>query len=189
MKKVILNVIICIIVCFVLAGCTISNKEVANGAPDNIVENIQVTEYYKDDDSINLFINKYNDQLDPDITIDMITKKHIAGRDRDDVVKISNNEKLEIVFYGGKKYNNKYSMEVFIGYKNGTGYTNEDFKNEFIKYVKLIDDSLSDDTINTYWNDMISEHRSNYKINEIDVWPNVFNGKVEYLKISFEIKF
>ena len=40
-----------------------------------------------------------------------------------------------------------------------------------------------------YKHKMISEYRSSYKINNIEISPNIINGKVEYFKISSKIKF
>lgn len=153
----------------------------------NNESNKEIIEYYKDDESINLFINKYNTEYDPDITTDMITKKHIGGRDRDDVVTISN-DKLEIIIYGSNKHNEIYSMSVYIGYRPKISSTNDDYKEEFIKYVKLLDETLTDDEISTYWNDMISEYRSSYEINEIDITPNIVNGNVQYFKMTGKVK-
>ena len=117
----------------------------------------------------------------------MITKKHIGGRDRDNIATIFN-EKLEIILYGSNKSNELYSMRVYIGYKPNVDSTNDDFKEQFIKYIKVLDDSLTDDDINNYWSDMIAEYRSGYKINKIDITPNVINGKLEYFKMTAKIK-
>lgn len=148
-----------------------------------------IPEIYKDDKSINLFINKYNKNYDPDIDSTMISKKHIGGKDHDDVVNISNNDKLEIILYGSSQYSSEYKMSVYIGYRAKVESTNDDFKIEFIKYIKLFDEKLSDEEISKYWEDMISEYRSSYKINDIEIMPNVVNGKVEYFKITSNIKF
>ena len=164
-----------------LVGCTDLNQNIDNNDTEETVK------YYNDDESINLFINKYNSMYDPDITGDMITKKHIGGSDRNDVVTISN-DKLEIIIYGGIKHSDVYSMSVYIGYKPEIKADNSDFYKQFVKYVKLFDNSLSTESIEKYWKDMISEYRSSYEINEIDIWPNIIDGKVEYFKIESDIK-
>ena len=182
MKKIWIVVLLMLL----LVGCSSSNEE--NNKKEE--EKEIITEYYKDDESINLFINKYNKMYDPDITSDMISKKHIGGIDRDDVVIISN-AKLELVIYGANKYGSDYKMSVYVGYKNGSGYTNEDFKEWFLKLVKMFDENLSDSEIENHWNDMISEYRSSYKINEIEIWPNISvgGGKITYYKIESKIDF
>lgn len=190
MKKSIINIILCMIIMLSVAGCANINNSINdtnNNQKANVEEKENIVEYYKYDESINLFINKYNNKNTPSITSDMITKKHIGGRDRDNIATIFN-EKLEIILYGSNKSNELYSMSVYIGYKPNVDSTNDDFKEQFIKYIKVLDDSLTDDDINNYWSDMIAEYRSGYKINKIDITPNVINGKLEYFKMTAKIK-
>lgn len=190
MKKSIINIILCMIIMLSGAGCANINNSINdtnNNQKANAEEKENIVEYYKYDESINLFINKYNNKNTPSITSDMITKKHIGGRDRDNIATIFN-EKLEIILYGSNKSNELYSMSVYIGYKPNVDSTNDDFKEQFIKYIKVLDDSLTDDDINNYWSDMIAEYRSGYKINKIDITPNVINGKLEYFKMTAKIK-
>lgn len=190
MKKSIINIILCMIIMLSVAGCANINNSINdtnNNQKANAEEKENIVEYYKYDESINLFINKYNNKNTPSITSDMITKKHIGGRDRDDIVTIFN-EKLEIILYGSNKSNELYSMSVYMGYKPNVDSTNDDFKEQFIKYIKVLDDSLTDNDINNYWSDMIAEYRSGYKINKIDITPNVINGKLEYFKMTAKIK-
>lgn len=190
MKKSIINIILCMIIMLSVAGCANINNPINdtnNNQKANAEEKENIVEYYKYDESINLFINKYNNKNTPSITSDMITKKHIGGRDRDNIATIFN-EKLEIILYGSNKSNELYSMSVYIGYKPNVDSTNDDFKEQFIKYIKVLDDSLTDDDINNYWSDMIAEYRSGYKINKIDITPNVINGKLEYFKMTAKIK-
>lgn len=190
MKKSIINIILCMIIMLSVAGCANINNSINdtnNNQKANAEEKENIVEYYKYDESINLFINKYNNKNTPSITSDMITKKHIGGRDRDNIATIFN-EKLEIILYGSNKSNELYSMSVYIGYKPNVDSTNDDFKEQFIKYIKVLDDLLTDDDINNYWSDMIAEYRSGYKINKIDITPNVINGKLEYFKMTAKIK-
>lgn len=190
MKKSIINIILCMIIMLSVAGCANINNSINdtnNNQKANAEEKENIVEYYKYDESINLFINKYNNKNTPSITSNMITKKHIGGRDRDNIATIFN-EKLEIILYGSNKSNELYSMSVYIGYKPNVDSTNDDFKEQFIKYIKVLDDSLTDDDINNYWSDMIAEYRSGYKINKIDITPNVINGKLEYFKMTAKIK-
>lgn len=190
MKKSIINIILCMIIMLSVAGCANINNSINdtnNNQKANAEEKENIVEYYKYDESINLFINKYNNKNTPSITSDMITKKHIGGRDRDNIATIFN-EKLKIILYGSNKSNELYSMSVYIGYKPNVDSTNDDFKEQFIKYIKVLDDSLTDDDINNYWSDMIAEYRSGYKINKIDITPNVINGKLEYFKMTAKIK-
>lgn len=187
MKKILL-VFISIMCLLMLSGCNdLSNNDNKTSNKDSTSkESTNIETYYKDNESINLFINKYNSLNDSDITSNMISKKHIGGRDRDDVVTISN-DKLEINIYENYKLRDEINMSVYVGYKPKIEKENDDFKVQFINYIKIFDDTLSDDEILNYWNDMISEYKSGYKIKEIDITPNVINGKVEYFKITAKI--
>lgn len=78
----------------------------------------------------------------------------------------------------------KYNISVYVGYKKDVQATLDDYKEQFIRYIKLFDDTLSDDDINTYWSDMISTYHSSYKINDIDVLTNTNNGTIEYFKFT-----
>ena len=98
MKKSIINIILCMIIMLSVAGCANINNSINdtnNNQKANAEEKENIVEYYKYDESINLFINKYNNKNTPSITSDMITKKHIGGRDRDNIATIFN-EKHQI---------------------------------------------------------------------------------------------
>lgn len=47
-------------------------------------------------------------------------------------------------------------MEVFVGEYSQNPSTNEEFREQFIKYSKVFDDSLTDEEIDKYWNKMLS---------------------------------
>ena len=59
----------------------------------------------------------------------------------------------------------------------------DDYKEYFVKYIKMFDETLSDDDINNYWNDMISSYHSSYKINDIDILTSTNDGKIQYFKL------
>ena len=187
MNKAIRILIIATAGLLIMTGCDFKTNDNKNQTSTK-AEKTMITDYYKDDESINLFINKYNRLFDPDITSDLISKKRIAGSERDDVVVIYN-DKLEIIIYGSSKYNREYKMEVYVGYIKTVEASNNDFEKEFIKYVKVFDESLSESEIKKYWSDMISEYRSSYKINEIEILPHASDGKVSYFKIESKVKF
>lgn len=180
---------------FILAGCTDSTENKTNKQPiqentqkqEEATEKEQIDNIYPDDEAINLLINKYNKNNEDKITSDMLTKKHIGGRDRDDVVVISN-DKLEIILYNDYSLNNEYKMSVYVGYTN-TNETIDDYKKQFITYVKLFDESLTNDEIDNYWNDLISTYHSTYEINDIDIVCHTNDGTITYFKLSSKIKF
>ena len=131
-------------------------------------------------------MNKYNEINDPDITSDMVSMRTLRGHDRPDVVDISN-DKLEICIYGKGMVGNE--MPVYVqGYSRNNA-TNDDLKEQFIKYSKVFDDSLTDEEINEYWNNMLSGEYSENKLKNIEVIKSIFYGRMEYFKIEKDIEF
>ena len=150
--------IIILLLCLVLVSCGTTNK--SKSTTKDILENsffgvkkkVKEKLIYKKDTSINSFLNKYNEINDPDITSDMVSMRTLRGHDRPDIVGISN-DKLEIWIYG--KGMNGDEMAVYVQGYSRNNVTNDDLKEQFIKYSKVFDDSLTDEEINEYWNDML----------------------------------
>lgn len=184
MKKIIL-LLISITVLFSLTGCSDISTDKTTETNDN-KNKVNVETIYADNEAINLFINKYNSIYNPKITSEMLSKKHIGGRDRDDVVVIAN-DKLEIIVYDNYSSKGKYNMSVYVGYL-AKDLTPDDYKEYFVKYIKMFDETLSDDDINNYWNDMISSYHSSYKINDIDILTSTNDGKIQYFKLTNDIE-
>lgn len=184
MKKIIL-LLISITVLFSLTGCSDISTDKTTETNDN-KDKVNVETIYADNEAINLFINKYNSVYNPKIASEMLSKKHIGGRDRDDVVVIAN-DKLEIIVYDNYSSKGKYNMSVYVGYL-AKDLTPDDYKEYFVKYIKLFDETLSDDDINNYWNDMISSYHSSYKINDIDILTSTNDGKIQYFKLTNDIE-
>lgn len=184
MKKIIL-LLISITVLFSLTGCSDISTDKTTETNDN-KDKVNVETIYADNEAINLFINKYNSIYNPKITSEMLSKKHIGGRDRDDVVVIAN-DKLEIIVYDNYSSKGKYNMSVYVGYL-AKDLTSDDYKEYFVKYIKMFDETLSDDDINNYWNDMISSYHSSYKINDIDILTSTNDGKIQYFKLTNDIE-
>ncbi len=185
MKKIFL-LLIYITILFSITGCYNTSTNTTNEI-NNEEEKINIETIYADNEAINLFINEYNNINSPKITSEMLSKKHIGGRDRDNVVVVAN-DKLEIIIYDNYSLDNKYNMSVYVGY-SAKDLNSDDYKEYFIKFIKLFDKSLNDEEINNYWNDMISSYHSSYKINDIDITTSSNNGKIEYFKLTNNIEF
>ena len=106
-------------------------------------------------------MNKYNEINDPDITSDMVSMRTLRGHDRPDIVGISN-DKLEIWIYGKDMIGDE--MAVYVQGYSRNNVTNDDLKEEFIKYSKVFDDNLTDEEIDKYWNNMLSGEYSENKL-------------------------
>lgn len=184
--------IIILLLCLVLVSCGTTNKsksttkDTSENSSTRVKKKGKEKLIYKKDKSINSFLNKYNEINDPDITSDMVSMRRIRGTDRPDVGDISN-DKLEICIYGKGIVGNE--MAVYVeGYSRNNA-TNNDLKEQFIKYSKVFDDSLTDEEIDEYWNNMLSGEYSENKLKNIEVSKSIFYGKVEYFKIEGDIEF
>ena len=188
-KLIVISIVLIIFLCFfyyIGTNSNLDNKAINSKNENNIdsIEDKQKVEIiYEEDNGINLFINRYNETNKNKITSNMLFKKHIGGKDRENVVTVDNN-KLEITIYNNYESNGKYNMSVYVGYKAEEKATLDEYKEQFIKYIKLFDQNLSENDITNYWNDMISTYHSSYKINDIDVLTSTNNGTIEYFKFT-----
>ena len=140
---------------------------------------------YKKDKSINSFLNKYNEINDPDITSDMVSMKKLEGKDKPSIVDISN-EKLEIWIQGKNMFGNKMAVAVQNCSDN---VTNNDFKEQFQKYSKVFDDSLTNKEIDEYWNKMLKGKNRGKKLKNIKVNRIIFYLKKRQKKNHLNIEY
>lgn len=183
--------IIILLLCLVLVSCGTTNK--SKSTTKDILENsffgvkkkVKEKLIYKKDESINSFLNKYNEINDPDITSDMVSMKKLEGKDSPSIVDISN-EKLEIWIQGKNMFENKMAVAVL---NHSDSVTNDDIKEQFIKYSKVFDDSLTNKEIDEYWNKMLSGKNRGKKLKNIKVKRIIFYGKVIYLNLEGKIQF
>ena len=148
--------IIILLLCLVLVSCGTTNKSksITKDTSENSSSGVKVKDklIYKKDKSVNSFLNKYNEINDPDITSDMVNMKKLKDKDKPGIVDISN-DKLEIQIQGKKMFGSKMAV-IIQNYSDNV--TNDDFKDQFVKYSKVFDDSLTDEEIDEYWNNMLS---------------------------------
>lgn len=196
MRKIVLTILLCSFALISVAGCTdnvnLDPNEIVNQntqetkttqEPEPIQEVKSIETIYADDEGINLFINRFNEINEGKITADMLHKAHIGGRDRDDVVSVSN-DKFEINIYKNFGSNGKYNMSVYVGYYPKIDAIPDDYKEQFVKYIKVFDNTLTDEEINNHWDTLLSGYHSSYEINDIDVLVSSNIGTIEYFKFT-----
>lgn len=190
MRKIVLALLLCSIVLMGITGCVdVDNMAVNESVNQNVEETEPTPEVksmetiYADDEGINLFINKFNEINENKITADMLRKKHIGGRNRDDVVSVSN-DKFEINIYRNFGSNGKYNMSVYVGYYPQIDATPDDYKEQFINYIKVFDNTLTDEEINNHWDTLLSGYHSSYEINDIDMLVSSDTGTIQYFKFT-----
>lgn len=181
--------IIILLLCLVLVSCGTTNKSKSTTKDTSVnsffgfKKKTKEKLIYKKDKSINSFLNKYNEINDPDITSDMVSMKKIEGKDEPSIVDISN-EKLKIWIQGKSMFGNKMAVAV---QNSSDSVTNDDLKEQFIKYSKVFDDSLTNKEIDEYWNKMLSGKNRGKKLKNIKVKRIIFYGKVIYLNLEGKI--
>ena len=184
MKKIII-----LLLCLVLVSCGTTNKSksITKDTSENSSSGVKVKDklIYKKDKSVNSFLNKYNEINDPDITSDMVNMKKLKDKDKPGIVDISN-DKLEIQIQGKKMFGSKMAV-IVQNYSDNV--TNDDFKDQFVKYSKVFDDSLTDEEIDEYWNNMLSGKNRGKKFKNIKVIRIIFYGRVKYLNLEGNIEF
>ena len=131
-----------------------------------------------------LFIN------DPDITSDMVSMKKLEGKDSPSIVDISN-DKLRIWIQRKNMFGNKMAVAIL---NNSDNVTNDDLKEQFQKYSKVFDDSLTNNCkeitnkeIDEYWDKMLKGKNRGKKLKNIKVKRIIFYGKVIYLILEGKI--
>ena len=163
--------IIILLLCLVLVSCGTTNKSKSTTKDTSVnsffgfKKKVKEKLIYKKDKSINSFLNKYNEINDPDITRDMVSMKKLEGKDEPSIVDISN-EKLGIWIQRKNMFGNKMAVAVL---NNSDNVTNDDLKEQFIKYSKVFDDSLTNKEIDEYWNKMLLGKNRGKKLKNIKV--------------------
>ena len=186
MKKIII-----LFLCLILVSCGTTNKSknITKDTSENSSSEVKKKEkeklIYKKSKSINSFLNKYNEINDPDITSDMVSMKKFEGKDKPGMVDISN-DKLEIQIQRKSLFGNKMAVLV-QNYSDNV--TNDDFKDQFIKYSKVFDDGLSNKEIDEYWNNMLLGKNREKKLKNIKVSRIIFYGRVKYLNLEGNVEF
>lgn len=186
MKKIII-----LLLSLVLISCGTTNKSKSTTKDTSVnsffgfKKKVKEKLIYKKDKSINSFLNKYNEINNPDITSDMVSMKKLKGKDKPGIVDISN-DKLEIQIQGKKMFGSKMAV-IVQNYSDNV--TNDDFKDQFVKYSKVFDDSLTDEEIDEYWNNMLSGKNRGKKLKNIKVSRIIFYGRVKYLNLEGNVEF
>lgn len=70
---------------------------------------------------------------------------------------------------------------------NSDNVTNDDIKDQFQKYSKVFDDSLTNKEIDEYWDKMLSGKNRGKKLKNIKVKRIIFYSKVIYLILEGKI--
>lgn len=175
MKKIYLLIFIFLVV----TGCT---PQPDNFIEDNSsVEKNELVEYYKDDEMINLFINKYNElYTDEKISSDMLSVYHHHGKDHKDQVQLYLKD-LEVTITGTKGIN---QVELFID--NIGNDSNDVVKDLTMKFTRVFDPDLTEQQIAEYWTEHMSSETGTTEYNNIEYYSQkkIYTDKIEIIEIT-----
>ena len=163
----------------IICGC----DSLDDNYEENKEEKVVLDDIFEYNECINLFLNKYNEVNDNKLTKEMISKGRIGGSDREDVAQIRN-ERLEINIYENYSYGEKCSMSVYVGYRPKIENTNDEFKNEYKNFIRIVDNTISDEKIEIIWNELISKYSSKYESENYEIWMTAYDGNISYFKID-----
>lgn len=113
----------------------------------------------------------------------MVSMKKLEGKDSPSIVDISN-EKLGIWIQRKNMFGNKMAVAIL---NNSDNVTNNDLKEQFQKYSKVFNDSLTNKEIDEYWDKMLKGKNRGKKLKNIKVKRIIFYGKVIYLILEGKI--
>lgn len=186
-----INIVISLLLTFLMFGCS-SNNESKDNEPieTKIADTEEATEEQEElpilfdgDSNVNEVLVSYNDvNKDNQIEYGDFEIYHHHGSDHTDQAKCFNYNGFEIVVTGSSSY-----IDVYIGYTKDNK-TNEEYKEEALKWIKALYPSASDFDIESAWQE--AEDTSTFDAtikNEVFTRMNISvtssNGKIEYLKI------
>lgn len=155
-----------------------SSDEQNNKSQDDTISDLEII--YADDKDINLYINRYNEaNVDNKILNDLAQKYYHHGREHDDQVKFSR-DGFEISLSSG------YKFRVVI---QGEGKkSKKEYKNVFYKYARGFSPSITDDTLNDYWKQLLDDITNNVKFNEFECDLSIIDDKIELMVIEGKLE-
>ena len=154
---------------------TVSSSDITSSIiQDSAVSDLDII--YKDDEDINLYINRFNES-NPDykITSDLAQKYYHHGREHDDQIKFSRDD-FDVSLSSG------YKFKIVIQGKGKK--TNKDYKKLFYQYARGFKPSITDETLNDYWKQLLDDTTNNVKFNEFECDLSILDEKIQSMVIE-----
>ena len=143
----------------------------------------QLETYYDRDETINLFLNRFN-AINPDQVIDsdLFEVYYHHGREHDDQIKFTRDD-FEVVI-SGNYLNNSISLVI-----DGSGdKTADDYKLIFMQYASAYSQDLTEEKLEEYWQAVLDDIINSAEFDEFDCALQVYNDKIEYMTIDGKIQ-
>lgn len=169
----------------VLLGCTLllSGCGYLNDTKEEVVETVEETQlemYYKDNDTINLYLNNYN-VANPNNLIEKgsFEKYYHHGKEHDNQITFNVDDYKVVI-------TDNAELEVVIDGSNDK--TNDDYKAIFTQYAKGYNVDFSDETLDYYWNQVMDDITNNVEFDEFECRLQMFNDTIEYMQLGGKLK-
>ncbi len=176
----------------ILTGCS-SNKK-GDDAKENNVEpteqtEVQLDSIYPENDRINAFLNTYNEANPEDIiTSDMGNSYYHHGQAHEDQLLIENKEGFRIVINDKGSYGIEVHMMHAHNAEKLEYRTEEEYKDQFYKYMRCYNTSITDEELDNYWvqlleaNAYMMQYGENY--GDLSAKLEVSRGNIEGMVIK-----
>lgn len=135
---------------------------------------------YENDEKINRYINRFN-TANPEnkITKELAQTYYHHGQDHDDQIKFSR-DGFEVVLTNG------YPFKVVIRGEHTK--TNDDYKSVFIKYARGYAPEITDETLDSYWEKLLTDIINTVEFDEFECGLTVHGKRIEMIVFEGEIK-
>lgn len=120
---------------------------------------------YDKNEAINSFLNNYNKANPTDlIKSDMFQPYYHHGSVHDNQIIFENKADFEIVISG--KLGNK--VEIFISSLSGKTKSENDYKTEFTKFTKALDEHTTEEDVNYNWQKILSDNTNHSRFEKFE---------------------
>lgn len=164
-----------------------NTSAIENQSVETITETVepeeQLVTYYDRDDTINLYLNRFNSANPAQIiNSDLFRVYYHHGSEHDDQI-IFNRDDVEVVITG-----NGFSNSIKLVIDGSRDKTSEDYKLLFFQYAKAFSIELTDEKLETYWQAILDDIINSAEFEEFDCsLTTSYDDKIEYMVIEGKI--
>ena len=141
--------------------------------------------YYEDNESINLYIVRFN-ECNPDypIAADELKKSKHHGSEHDDQVEFIRDGYLITVSGFGFGLN---KAEVYIEHLGNSSTSSDEYGEMFVRFAKPYNSELTDEDLHGYWQQVVDDSTNTTKFDDFECTKNS-SPNIVYFKLSGKIK-
>lgn len=177
MNKKILAIVLSMLVLVSFVACGSGESTEAESSQAQKTDSIETQVYYDKNETINLYLNNYNNaNRDAIINDDMFETYYHHGQNHDNQiimqlgafeVVMSDNVDFEVVVSGDADQSAYYEM--------------------FKKYARGYDLSLTNEVLDDYWTQLLDDITNNVEFDSFECYLQIYNDQIELMQLSGEI--